>query len=209
MLSSSEKLFWTGTFQTSRNPTCLKFLCSRPCTWTTIQMSHEQNEIKWHQEQHVFGRFQPVSTFFNPCQLTRRIRSGFAQKWVIQWFVITERSGNHPLTAISMRTQSPKNKNESKTMSSRLRWSCSCRSFCRTLAALPGWTIRQHSTLRHGLSDALGDNDGYWDDKRWMMGLGPKIDLGPVVWGQAQHQASVHGKVLQTSSCCGIVLFCT
>ena len=65
MLSSSEKLFWTGTFQTSRNPTCLKFLCSRPCTWTTIQMSHEQNEIKWHQEQHVFGRFQPVSTFFN------------------------------------------------------------------------------------------------------------------------------------------------
>ena len=94
MLSSSEKLFWTGTFQTSRNPTCLKFLCSRPCTWTTIQMSHEQNEIKWHQEQHVFGRFQPVSTFFNPCQLTRRIRSGFAQKWVIQWFVITERSGN-------------------------------------------------------------------------------------------------------------------
>ena len=27
-------------------------------------MSHEQNEIKLHQEQHVFGRFRPVSSFF-------------------------------------------------------------------------------------------------------------------------------------------------
>ena len=205
----SQKCFWmflTCGFQTSRNPTHLKFLCSRPCTFTTIQMSHGQNEIIWHQEQYVSGRFQPFSTRVNSHE---ELDLGLPKNESSNGLSLRKDLEIDPLTAISMRTQSPKNKNESKTMSSRLRWSCSCRSFCRTLAALPGWTIRQHSTLRHGLSDALGDNDGYWDDKRWMMGLGPKIDLGPVVWGQAQHQASVHGKVLQTSSCCGIVLFCT
>ena len=156
-------MFLTFAFQTSRNPTCLKFLCSRPCTWTTIQMSHEQNEIKWHQEQHVFGRFQPVSTFFNPCQLTQELDLGLPKNGSSNGLSLRKDLEIDPLTAISMRTQSPKNNNESRTMSSRLRWSCSCRSFCRTLAALPGWTNRQHSTLRHGLSDALGDNDGYWE----------------------------------------------
>ena len=138
-----------------------------------------------------FGRFQPFSTRFNSHDL------GLSKNGSSNGFSLRKDLEIDSLTAISMRIQSPKNNNESKTMSSRLRrWSCSCGSFCRTLAALPGWTIRQHSTLRHGLGDALGDNDGYWDDKRWMMGLGPKIDLGLVVWGQAQHQASVHGKVL-------------
>ena len=72
--------FLTFTFQNVSNfekRTHLRFLCSRPCTWTTIPMSHRQNEINYDKNyiesratcfwavstcSNHFDLFQPVST---------------------------------------------------------------------------------------------------------------------------------------------------
>ena len=93
MLSSSEKYFGQVRFKLRET--------QRASSFSAAGLAHElqfsrmrSNDIKSNMFLGGFNQFQPFSTFFNPCQLTRRIRSGFAQTWVIQWFVITERSGN-------------------------------------------------------------------------------------------------------------------
>ena len=163
MLSSSEKYFGQVRFKLRETQRASSFSAAglaHELQFRWVMSRMRSNDIKSNMFLGGFNQFQPFSTRVNSHE---ELDLGLPKNGSSNGLSLRKDLEIDPLTAISMRTQSPKNNNESRTMSSRLRWSCSCRSFCRTLAALPRWTIRQHSTLRHGLSDSLGDNDGYWE----------------------------------------------
>ena len=164
--------FLTFTFQNVSNfekRTHLRVLCSRPCTWTTIPMSHRQNEINYDKN-YIESRatcFWAVSTCSNHFDLFQPVSTHTKNWiWVCQKMIKNWSSNGLEISGIIWKSipwlQFPcgesRDNNESNKMSSRLRrWSCSG-SFCRALAALPGWTIRQHSMLRRGLGGGLGDS---------------------------------------------------